>query len=71
MKKNFGKRLKTAEEIADAIFEHGNDAFLASRFPTILEDEVRAGGHTEDLTKVKTAVALICNIRRRSHRSVA
>lgn len=64
-------QLKTAEEIADAIFSHGDAVFSANRFPGILEEEVRKGGHTGDLSHIKLGVAMICNVRRKALRSVA
>lgn len=65
------RRVKTDEKIADAIFDRGEAAFSAAKFPQILDDEVRAAGYADDkdIAKAKTRVALICVIRRRSRRA--
>lgn len=65
-KPQFG--LKTPDQIADDIFACGDAAFSAAKFPQLLDEKVRAGGHTGDLSKIKLAVATICNIRRRNRR---
>lgn len=60
---------KSPEQIADDIFSCGDAAFSAAKFPSLLEEKIRAGGHQGDITKIKLAVALICNIRRRNRRA--
>ncbi len=64
-------RVKKDEQIADAIFAHGEVAFSAAKFPQILNDEIRAAGYADeaDIAKAKTRVALVCVIRRRSRRA--
>lgn len=60
---------KTPDQIADDIFACGEAAFSAAKFPQLLEEKVRAGGYTGDLSKIKFDVAMICNIRRRNRRA--
>lgn len=51
-------QIKTIDEIVDAILAHGVNAYQACKFPAILEQEVKAGGHEgEEFEKTKAKVA--------------
>ncbi len=63
---------KTPEEICDAIESHGTRARMASRFPEILNSEVKNGGYESgdpETEEVKNKVAATMRQRRLERRA--
>ncbi len=56
---------KTPEEIAAAIEARGEAASMASKFPTILDQEVRAGGEYRDSADFEATKAVVAEIMRK------